>query len=1094
MDFIRRSVNNPVAANMLMVLLLFGGLLAAAMIPRELFPEFSVDIITVSVPYPGASPSEVESGVCLLIEDKLEGLDGIKEMTSSSREGFGSVMLEIDTDANVRKVLDEVKSRVEQVDFPPEAEDYDVVELTLKQHVIHLAIAGDAPEQTLKAIADEIRDEVRDLPEVSQVSVWGVRDSEVVIEVSEQALRRHRLTLAAVAGAIRQSSFDLPAGSLKTDAGKLTLRVVGKLHQAAEYEQLVVMSRPDGTIVRLGDIAAVGEGFADVDLGGQFNGKNAVLVSVFKTADEDTIEIVKAVRAYVDGTPAVPKNALARFLWGLRHPDGPVLGKRAQMPDGITLKPWADYSGLIQDRLDMLVRNAKWGLGLVFLVLWIFLGWRLSLWVAMGIPVAIMGTILVLNLTGMTMNMMSMFALIMALGLIVDDAIVVGENVHAEIERGLAPREAAVRGTRNVLLPVIGAVATTWLAFGALLFIPGIMGRFISILPIAVMTALAFSLLECLVILPPHLSHSLQKRQERRLRQSGREPRFAGVRAKIDGAIRTVINVHFARVYDVITTHRYVAATALLAVFAVVVAAQRTGRIPFTSFPKVDSDTIRAKLVLPTGTSFARTAEVARRISAAALTVNDSHKGLAGQPVVQRVFSLIGAESQGGDAGSHVAEVIVELIPGEDRPMPSEDLINAWREASGPVIDALILKFDSFGGGPHGQALEMRVLGPDIETIQPTIKKIKEKLETFPGVTDIYDDALPGGMEMRISLKDEGYALGLNLRDLAGQLRSAYYGDEPVKIQRGRDEVKVRVRYPESQRRSLGDVEAMRIRTAEGAEIPFLQVANVELERGYTTLRRIGGKRVVVLSADVDADDTNAEAVLGKLTGDGFFKALAKAHPGVKVDLRGQRQQTMDSMDALLVSFPLALLGIYTILAGLFKSYLQPVIIMIVIPFGLVGAVIGHWLTGYDVTLLSLFGMVALTGIVVNDSLVLIDFINRGVRSGKGVFEAAREAALRRFRPIFLTTATTVVGMLPILLEQSFQAQFLKPMVVAIVFGLLFATALTLLVVPSLYLIGNDLRRGLRWLRRGVWPAPEQVLGRSHRPEEPDDAPEAARP
>ena len=1086
MGFIRRSVDNPVAANMLMILLLAGGLLASLMIPRELFPEFSVDIITVSVPFPGASPAEVESSVCLPIEDKLEGLDGVKEMISTSRESFGTVMLEIETGADIRKVLDDVKSKVEQVSFPSEVEDYEVVEMTLKRHVIHLAVTGDAPEATLKAIAEEIRDEIRLLPKVSQVSVSGTRETEILVEVTEQSLRRYQLTLATIADAIRASSFDLPAGSVKTDAGDLNLRIVGKGYTAAEYAQLPLLSTADGTIIRIGDIATVREGFADVDIGGQYNGKRAVLVSVYKTGNEDAIEVVNAVREYVTGTPKPPAGGIARFFWKVKSRlfgVKTIVGKRDRLPPGITLEPWADYSRVIRDRLDMLVRSGRQGLLLVFLVLWLFLGWRLSFCVAMGIPVSLLATVLVLNLTGMTLNMMSMFALIMALGLIVDDAIVVGENIYAHVEDGLDPKSAAVKGTKDVLLPVIGAVLTTWLAFGPLMLIPGVMGRFISILPMVVILALGFSLLECLVILPPHLSHSLQRRRARDAARPGRPGRGGRLREKIDAVIRTVIHRYFARLYDLFTKYRYVSGTALVCVFLLIIAAIRTGRVSVTGFPKVAGDTIRAKVVLPTGTPFSRTEDVARDIAEAALRLNKNFQGGDGQPVVLRVFSLLGSTSE-GDSGSHVAEVIVELLPGEDREKRSEEIADAWREETGSIHDALILQFGAFRGGPGGKALEMRLLGKSVEEIEPVATAVKDRLKQFPGVTDVFDDALPGNMEMRICLKDEGRYLGITLRMLGDQLRDAFRGNESVKIQREREEVKVRVSYPADHRRSLGDVENMRVRTPGGAEVPFLQVADVKLQRGYTTLRRVGGKRVVTLSADIDDKAANAEKILKKLKGDKFFLELAEQHPDVKIDQRGQRQQMMDSFNALKVTFPIALLGIYTILAGLFKSYLQPLIIMIVIPFGLIGGVIGHWILGYDITLLSMFGLVALTGIVVNDSLVLIDFINRGVRSGKGVFESAREGALRRFRPIFLTTATTVVGMLPILMERSFQAQFLKPMVVSIVFGLLFATILTLLVVPCLYLIGNDLRRLFRWMRTGVWPAPEEVLAAGHRPED----------
>jgi multidrug efflux pump subunit AcrB len=1057
---IRRSVENPVAANLLMILILVGGMISAFLIPRELFPEFSVDHISVSVPYPGAAPAEVEKGICLKIEDKLTGLEGIEEITCESREGSGVVLLKLRVGADPQEVLDEVKSEVEKIDFPEEAEDPTSVELTIRHHVIHVAVAGHAGEATLKEIAEEIRDEINDLPEVSQVSVSAVRRAEITVEASEEALRRYNLTLGRIAQAIRESSFDLPAGTVKTRAAELTVRIVGELSTAEEYKTIPVLSRPDGTVVRLGEIATVREGFEDVDVGGQFNGDPAALVSVFKTPKEDTVRITGAVRRYVQQ-------------------------KRRQMPEGITLQTWADQSKLIQDRLRMLIRNGIMGLCLVVLVLWLFLGIRLAIWVAMGIPVSIMGAMLVLNVTGATLNMMSMFALIMALGLIVDDAIVVGENVYRQVENGAHPRDAAVKGTLSVLLPVTGAVVTTWLAFVPLLFVPGVMGRFIAILPVTVIVALGFSLIECLLILPPHLAHSLQHRALARRRGGALRGAAQGARTRIDAALERFLRRVFTPVFRGAARYRYFTVACALGVAAVVAGGYFGGRLKVVAFPKVDSDTLRAKLVLPTGTPIDRTEAASRQITAAALRLNEQfapqRKASRGRPVVERVYALLGQTSGfGGDVGSHVAEVIVELLPSEDRGVRSDALTSKWRQNVGAIPGAISLTFGAFRGGPRATPIEVRLLGASTDRIKPAAERLKDKLAGYPGVKDIEDDALPGKMEMRIRLKRGGLALGINQLRLARQVRNAFYGDEGLKIQRGRDEVKVRVRYPDSRRRSLGDIERMRIRTDSGAEVPFAEVADVRMERGYTVLRRIGGKSVITVGADVDEDVVNAEEILTDLEGSGFLGSLTAATPGLRVDLRGQRQQIFESLGALFVWFPLALLGIYTVLAALFKSYVQPLIIMVAIPFGLVGAVVGHWLTGFDLTLLSMFGMVALAGIVVNDSLVLLDLVNRKVRDGVAVLRAVEEGARQRFRPILLTTVTTVLGITPLMLERSFQAQFIKPMAISIAFGLSFATLLTLIVVPCLYLIGNDVRRAFRWLRTGQLVSAEDVARSPH--------------
>ena len=534
--------------------------------------------------------------------------------------------------------------------------------------------------------------------------------------------------------------------------------------------------------------------------------------------------------------------------------------------------------------------------------------------------------------------------------------------------------------------------------------------------------------------------------------------------------------------------YRYVTVAVFLAVMLVTVGAYAGGHIRAVLFPRNDSDTLRASLVMPTGTPFWRTDLLAARLTRAALDLNRQFEGTSGKPVVRNVYTLVGQQTPLPGVvpavGSHVADVVVELLPAEQRRagLTSTRIIRQWRRnalAAGGMDQALQLTFGSFRGGPGGKALEIRLLGESTEALKPVAAQLKDRLQGFRGVNDIQDDALPGKLEMRIRLKAGAENLGIHLRQLAGQLRDAFYGNESLKVQRGRDEIKVMVRYPQWQRRSLEAVENMRVRTAAGAEVPFHEVAEVTIERGYTTLRRVGGKSVVTVSADVDEKVANAEQILRQLQRPGgFFDRLRLAHPGLRIELRGQRQQFAESLGALEVWYPLALLGIYSVLAAIFRSYVQPVIIMLAIPFGLVGAVVGHWVLGFEVTLLSLFGMVALTGIVVNDSLVLIDCVNRQVRSGRPVEAALEAGALRRFRPIILTTVTTVVGMTPILLERSFQAQFLKPMVVSIAFGLTFATMLTLLVVPSLYLIGNDLRRVLRWLRSGRWPSSEEVVAR----------------
>ncbi|MBN1942445.1 MAG: efflux RND transporter permease subunit [Phycisphaerae bacterium] len=1062
MRLIRLFVNNPVAANMLMLVILGGGLAACFVIPREMFPEFEQDRITISVPYPGAAPEDIERGICLKIEDQLGELEGVDEIRSTSTEGMGSVRLDLATSVDPRKVLDDVKSEVDKIDFPENAEDPVVQLATRKIHVIMVAVYGQASRRTLKEIAEDVKDDITALPEVSQVTISGVPDYEISVEIDEEGLRRYGLTMETLAQRIRESSFDLPAGRIKTRGGEYALRIVGQKYTAGEYGNIPILYQPDGTVICLRDVANVREAFEDVDMGGQFNGQPSVLVQVFKTGDEDVLDISKAVHEYIQR-------------------------KQAELPEGIHLGVWSDLAKLVDDRLEMLIRNGIQGLILVALVLWLFLGLRLSFWVALGIPVSILGTMMVMYLTGTTLNMMSMFALIMALGLIVDDAIVVGENVYSSFQRGEGPHLAATDGSAQVILPVLGAVITTWLAFAPLLFIPGTMGKFISQLPGIVILTLAFSLLECTTILPSHLAHSLER--QRAWDERGFAGIFGGVRhgirrlrERIDAAIQWLIYHAFLWLYQKATKYRYVTLTFFAGIMLMMIGAFRLGYIRTTVFPKSEGDTLVANITMPTGTNLDRTETVAEQITKGAFALNQTVETPTGEPLVQNVYALLGAQMGrrgGGDlSGGHVATVMVELLPSEKRGKKhtTDELTQMWRQASGAVPDALQLTFGQFHGGPGGGALEFRVHAPTIEQARDVAGRLKKVLAKYQGVFDIEDDALPGKMELKIQPRREAYASGINQQVLARQLRDAFYGNESIKMQRGRDEVKVMVRYPESHRRSLGDIEAKRIRTPDGKEVPFAEVADVTMQRGYTALTRIDGKSVVTVSADIDENRTNAEQILNDLANSGELDRLTASVDQTRIEPRGQRQQLTESLGALYVWFPLALLGIFTVLAVIFRSYIQPIIVMIAIPFGLIGAVLGHWVMGFDLTLLSLFGMVALAGIVVNDSLVLIDRVNNEIRGGAGMYEATRRGACGRFRAIFLTTITTVAGMTPLLMEKSFQAQFLKPMAVSISFGLSFATMLTLLVVPCLLLAGNDLRRVVRWLFTGHWPSPEDVV------------------
>ncbi|MFQ5895753.1 MAG: efflux RND transporter permease subunit, partial [Nitrospinota bacterium] len=791
--------------------------------------------------------------------------------------------------------------------------------------------------------------------------------------------------------------------------------------------------------------ARVVDGFEDSDKSGRFNGKPAALIVIFKTEDEDALGIAEKVRNY-------------------------VREKRLRIPLGMHLTHWADLSRLIQDRLDLLLRNGRIGLLLVFLSLWLFLNVRLSFWVALGLPVALMAALGFVAFSGGTLNMLTLFAFIMVLGILVDDAIVVAENIYTHVRRGEGFLTAAVEGCAEVALPVIGTVTTTIVAFVPLLFVEGMIGKFMAILPVAIIAALTASLIESLFILPSHLAHWLRPPRE--------GTRGARARARIEGALEWWIRRVYAPSLRFCLEARYLVLASAIALFAVTLGFAIGGHARFLFFPKFDSDWVEAKLLFPQGSPVEQTAEAARRVERAAMALEEDFRSKTGEPIVKHVFTVLGEHVEGVQStaeGSHAAQVIVELLPSERRGIASADIVNRWRERTGPIPDAISLSFGGAGARPPGgKPIGVRFAGDDVATLRRAAEALKDELRKYPGVHDVEDDFRLGKLELQAALKPQARVLGVSLQDLAFQLRARFFGLEALRVQRGREDVKVKVRYPPEERRALGAVENVRIRTASGAEIPFYEVADVRTSRGLAEIKRVDRKRVVSVTAEVDAARANPTEVLNDLRR-GFFPDLMRRFPGVRLRFEGQAEETRESVGSLFRGFTIAAVVIYGILATLFRSYFQPLVVMSAIPFGIVGAVWGHIIMGFDISIMSLMGIVALSGVVVNDSLILLDFVNRFVAGGMRVEEALRTAGTSRLRPIVLTTLTTVAGLGPMLLERSFQAQFLIPMAVSLCFGLVFATGITLVLVPVISLIGNDIARLWRRFWTGSWPSREEV-------------------
>ncbi len=1055
-------IRNPIFVNILLWIIIFSGIAAAVTMIREVMPEFSIDTISVVVPYPGAGPEEVEEGVSLKIEDAIEGLEGIKRTTTVSSESVGTALIEVQERADLEKVKDDVTNRVNAITtFPDDAERPIVTELTLRQQVLLVAVYGGVGERQLKRVADDVKEDLLRLPAISQVSVSGGRAYEISIEISEEKLRRYGLTFDQVSAAVRQASQNFPAGEIKDQREQITIRTLGRRYTGAEYAEVVLLARPDGTSIRLGQVADIRDGFEQTDVITRFNGHPALLVNVSKTSEEDSLAINKAVTTY-------------------------VAAKNRQLPPSIRLQVWADNSRFINERLDLLIGNGRIGLIIVFLLLWVFLDFRLAIWVSLGIPISIAGALALMGATGQTLNMISLFALIMILGIIVDDAIVVGESIYHHRLLGKPPVQAAIDGTLEVAWPVFAAVTTTIVAFAPLMFVSGIMGKFIRVLPFAVIAALTISLLESLFMLPSHLRDLPDVRPRELAELRGPRRMMARVRNALSGSIEWVIQ----RVYVPFMRHdlnwRYVTLSVFIAVFLISLGLYQAGKVKFELFPEVDTDFIIATIEFPAGTPAATTELAVKQMERSLEKVLEPLKTLTGEKPLLAQFSSVGSTlGFGGSVAENQGQVIVELLPTERRGIHFERIIEMWEKDVGRIPGALSQTFEGPETGPGGKPIEVWMQGDDLDEIRGAANALKEKLASYAGVYQIEDDFRPGKRELRIRLKPQARNLGLTLTDVGRQVRQGFYGDESLRIQRDRDEVKVWIRYPLDERRSLADLDAIRIRTPGGDEVPLAVVADVRLEQGYSAIERAGGQRRITVSADVHEGTSNAREIMADLQAD-TFPQLRRQFPSLFISVEGANADTQESIASLKIGFPIALLGIFLIMATMFRSYVQPFIIMITIPYGLIGAIFGHLALGHNITMLSLFGLVAVSGIVVNDAIVLIEAANERLIAGMSLKDALVDAGARRFRAIMLTSLTTCFGLAPLIMERSMQAQFLIPMAISIAFGVAFSTVLTLVLIPCLLLILSDLRLLAHWFFKGHMPRRRDVEPAAQRPLYPE--------
>lgn len=1039
---------NGVVANLLMFSIIIGGLMAVPGIKKEVFPEISVDMVTVSVDYRGAAPEEVEEGVCIRIEEAVQDLAGVEKITSNANEGSGSVTIEIETGYSTRNLLDDIKTRVDAIDtFPEEAEKPVIQEVTNRTQVINLSISGDTDELTLKKLGEQVRDELLLMPNITQAELRSARPYEISIEVSEEDLRRHNLTFDFVANAVRRASIDLPGGSLKTERGEILLRTKGQAYTGREFEALTLLTRPDGTKLALSDVATVIDGFEDSDTWSYLDGKPAVLVQIFRVGDQSAIDIADTVHNYIAEV-------------------------QPTLPEGVKLTAWADAARILKGRMDLLIDNALTGLMLVFIVLTLFLRLKLAFWVTLGIPISFLGALMTLPQVDVSINMISLFSFILVLGIVVDDAIVVGESIFAEQRRGKGGLAAAIEGSEKVAVPVIFGVLTTMVAFAPMLFIPGYMGRIWRVIPWVIIPTLLFSLIESKLILPYHLSH--YKAEKKKARPWLIVRLWNGFFSFFsDGLEWFILNI-YRPILKLAVEWRYVTVASALATMLLTIGMVQGGIVKFVYFPEVESDNVVADVTLPQETPAEVTNEVVKLLEAAALEVLNEAAEDEGKQLYTHVLTSVGEQpfavqaarnaggTSSGFARSNQGEVNIELLPSEERTITASELTRRWRERSPAIPDVVELTFSSdlMGGG---KAIDIQFAGRDMDELQEVVAVVKERLAEYPGVIDISDSFRGGKPEIKLDITSRAESLGLTLQDLGRQVRQGFFGEEAQRIQRGRDDVRVMVRYPEDERRSIGDLETMRVRTPDGGEVPFSTVADASLGRGFATIRRVDRRRTISVTAEVDESVTTANEVLADLEANAL-PALLADYRNVGYSLEGEQKSQAESMEALASGMLVALFVIYVLMAIPFKSYVQPLIVMSAVPFGIVGAIWGHVFMGLGMSILSMCGVVALTGVVVNDSLVLVSFINEHRKETRGLKQAVLDAGIVRFRPILLTSLTTAAGITPLMLERSVQAQFLIPMAVSLAFGVLFATLITLGLVPAIYMILEDIRNFFRWL------------------------------
>lgn len=1016
--------HNSVAANLLMWSLILGGIFSVFTITYEVFPRIETNYVTVNMTYRGATPRDVEQGVLIRIEEAIQDLEGIKEIVSTAREGSGTVRIEVEPEYDITEVLDNIKNRVDAIStFPAETERPNYQRTTWSDQVIWVNVFGDVPERTLKEVGRQIRDEIVALPAVTRAELIGDRAYEINIEVRENTLQAYNLTLTEVADALRQSSLDLPGGRIEAAGGDILLRAMGQAYTGRDFANIVIRTNPDGSRIVLSDIAEIDDGFVERERYARHNGQPTVAIQVMSVGQQDALQVAKAVREYID--------------------------KRSQsLPDAISVDWWGDASFYLKDRLSMMTKNLVFGALLVFLMLALFLRLKLAFWVMVGLLVAFAGTMALLPVVGATINLISLFGFLVVLGIVVDDAIVIGESAYTEIREHGHSVDNVVNGTMKVAVPATFGVLTTMAAFLPILLVTGISGQFFAPIGIVVLLALALSLVESKLILPAHLAHMRVRHYD-----PDTQNRLIRFQRGFSESLYRFVDWFYLPSLDVMLRNRYTTLAAFVGALILAIGFTLGPFMRVVLFPDNVGDFLQVDLEMNEGTPAYVTHNALDYLRETLNEVDEDMQREFGldEPIVRTVFAWSASETSG--------DLVAELHKTEDPRLGITEIERRWREKTGQIAGAKGLRIGAAGGGPGGDGpdLSFQLIGNNLDQLEQAASELESEVRQFDGTYDVRNSFDGGIRELQMRIKPAAEALGLSQQDLARQVRQAFFGEEVQRIQRGQDDVRVMVRYPREQRTSQGYLEDMRIRTADGQEVPFGAVAELEMGTSPSTIRRYNRERSISVTARIDKDIAEPGEIQRQLT-ERVIPRIVGQRAGVDFRLSGQSRNAQELRQQLIGGTVFTLFLVYALIAIPLRSYLQPLLIMSVIPFGTIGAVFGHWLLGIPISMLSMFGIIALAGVVVNDSLILVDFVNNHRKSGETRIEAALKGARARFRPIVLTSATTFLGLAPIVFfEKSLQAQSVIPMAASLAFGILFATVITLALIPTLYLIGDDL-------------------------------------